>query len=189
MRKEVPLSFVGPLILAIHEDRKTHTRRPFNKPLSLDGPRDGLTVAFPFRRAGIDGVCHLRRAPCAVGNILWAKETWRKGDPFNDWCECDYACSNPRHRPAFLYRSDCDAPDEYKWKSAMLMPRKVARTFLEVTAVRIEPANEITDADAIAEGFGSRIQFLESWKKFYPKFAPDHPVLVREFRRLPHYTR
>lgn len=51
-----------------------------------------------------------------------------------------------------LYRADDPAPESGLWKPGIHMPRWAARIVLEVTATRSERLQDITEADAIAEG-------------------------------------
>jgi len=39
-----------------------------------------------------------------------------------------------------------------KWKSPLFMPERAARIFLEITDVKVERLNEISEEDAISEG-------------------------------------
>jgi hypothetical protein len=67
----------------------------------------------------------------------------------------------------YIYRSDpifngMDKGDySWPWTSPLFLPRKAARLFLEVKAVRIERLQEITVEDARAEGAG--IEWLKNW--------------------------
>ena len=81
------------------------------------------------------------------GDELWVKETWAISD------DADLA-----------YRADGEEPldgDDYiwrpKWRSPLCMPRKFSRITLTITAIRVERLQDITEADARAEGFESRI--------------------------------
>jgi hypothetical protein len=73
------------------------------------------------------------------GDRLWVRETWGP---------CDGgAC----------YRADENAeslavPDGGRWRPSIHMPRWASRIDLEVTGVRVERLQDISDADAIAEG-------------------------------------
>jgi len=79
-----------------------------------------------------------------VGSVLWVKET--------------FATFEGAVGSGYIYRADdthtipielC-TPD--RWKSSRFMPRKAARIFLQVTDVRQERLQDITEEDAIAEG-------------------------------------
>lgn len=71
------------------------------------------------------------RAPYAVGDVLWVRETWAK-EPL---------CKN-----GFIYRAcfnqdngDAEKSDFlFKWKPSIHMPKDAARIFLRVTNVRAE---------------------------------------------------
>ena len=71
-----------------------------------------------------------------AGDRLWVRETFRGKAPW-EW----------------EYRAEQDpATDGWKWTPAIHMPRVACRLVLEVTATRIERLQEISDADAQAEG-------------------------------------
>ena len=76
---------------------------------------------------------------------LWVRETWRG------------------RAGSVRYRADGEARG--KWKPAIHMPRRFARTVLDVTAVRIDRLHAIDDDDARAEGVESRTAFEALWKK------------------------
>lgn len=90
------------------------------------------------------------KAPCAVGDVLWVKETWAHGyiehsdaeHSYESWFEpspigCDgYIGALSR----FFYRADEKDYGEVgiKWRPSIHMPKEAARIFLKVEDVRAE---------------------------------------------------
>jgi hypothetical protein len=84
------------------------------------------------------------------GDLLWVRETFCKPQlhplaPTPSWIEPG---------KIYYYRSDYSGGDvpELKWKPSIHMPRCASRLMLEVTDVRVERVQEITEEDARAEG-------------------------------------
>lgn len=72
-----------------------------------------------------------------VGDILWVRETWCR--PFNPG--------------KFLYKADqTNIVQSNRWKPSIHMPKEAARIFLEITNVRVERLQDITQTDAEKEG-------------------------------------
>lgn len=146
--KERPILFSAPEVRAILEGRKTQTRR-IVKPMSAKQAR-WLTpeVLAKVKRVEVGnwdcgfGVSleHFISFPFgAPGDRLWVRE------PFV------YRHKHDR----FYYRADHPKFDPYAhdgWKSAVAMPRQASRITLEVTDVRVERLQDISEADARAEG-------------------------------------
>lgn len=63
----------------------------------------------------------------------------------------------------YLYYANC------KWTSGMYMPEKYARLFLVITKVHKQKIIDISDTDAVAEGFKDKQEFLVYFKKLNPK--------------------
>jgi len=73
-----------------------------------------------------------------------------------------FAELRPEHRidGRWVYKADCRGADSercreelgYKWRSPRFMPREAARLFLEVLDVRAQRVQEISEADAVADG-------------------------------------
>ena len=76
------------------------------------------------------------------GGLLWVRETWTQDGV--DTSEGDLV----------RYRADGEAPEHLnvKWRSSMFMPRKYSRITLEIVSTRVERVQDITEADAKAEG-------------------------------------
>jgi hypothetical protein len=94
-----------------------------------------------------------------VGDTLWVRETWAIHFMFDDLSPAAAYAQHPDNR---WYRADgddalsdrgCPASGRRgKWRPSIHMPRAASRLTLRVTSVRVERLQEITDADAIAEG-------------------------------------
>jgi hypothetical protein len=146
--KERPILFSAPMIRAILAGTKTQTRRVV-KPQPEHphfGGRAPLMLALDDE--GIELYLHSRvlaqaiRCPYGkVGDRLWVRETF-----------LDLGA-------IYLYRAEAHAEDEralvargQPWRPAIHMPRAASRITLEVTEVRVERLQHISEADAIAEG-------------------------------------
>ena len=109
---------------------------------------------------------HYIVTPHPPGTILWAKEAW--GPAWMDNRELAEAMENGEGE-TFFYRADW--PDENVqpslggsgWRSSMLMPRIASRIDLLSKSVRVERAQDISETDAIAEGFTGRDGFAALW--------------------------
>lgn len=149
--KERPILFSGPMVRAILEGRKTVTRRavkPWQVPTLQE---DGRWLATAQRHArwgfGVDGkdaqacAAELASSGCcpygSPGRRLWVRETY-----------ADIGCR-------LTYRADTDDGAHCmvkKWIPSIHMPRSACRLMLEVTAVRVERLQDISEEQAIAEG-------------------------------------
>lgn len=148
--KEHPILFSAPMVQAILEGRKTQTRRAMKKQPNIDPQTgdwlstysDGGQEVHPIETwIGVQVKLH-----CPFGRIgdrLWARETWKhKGHNF------------PVGHP-YEYRATAEqdlTPPDGPWKPSIFMPRAASRITLEITDIRCERLNDISEADAIAEG-------------------------------------
>lgn len=65
----------------------------------------------------------------------------------------------------FVYKADGQPWEDYEewtWKPSIFMPKDACRIFLKLTKIRIERLNDITEADAIAEGIERDIFKIDS---------------------------
>jgi hypothetical protein len=81
---------------------------------------------------------------CKPGDTIWVKEVWG-GDSL---CGYAYRADHP-DLPRFPGDGE---QSESAWKSPMFMPRAASRLTLLITDVRVQRLQEISEADAIAEG-------------------------------------
>lgn len=168
---ERPILFSTRMVRAILDGRKTQTRRAVKLPKTLAARGADLNAASTFRDPGFgdgeylhvstnDGCVERVRCPYAdtPGNRLWVRETWGLR-PFSGG-----------EVPGIVYRAGADwrgAPMftgilQGAWRPSIHLSRGDSRIALEVTAVRVERLQDISEADAIAEGLRWR-PAIESW--------------------------
>lgn len=166
--KERPILFSAPMVRAILEGRKTQTRRVVKPQPPVGHQFIGFTVHSTHREDEEKAVwgdgtpphivdAHRVRCPYGVpGDRLWVRE--------NGW-------ERPERTPKMM-REGADTWDRYyfdadgisaqeeddfrawgfKRRPSIHMPRWASRILLEVTGVRVERLQEISQADAISEG-------------------------------------
>lgn len=158
---ERPILFSGPMIRAILEGRKTQTRRI----VSYQPSGDVIEVLPPisqyprhwqfcYEYGGVDVP-----VPHQAGDMLWVRETWYCDDyrvqrgPYLKPDDMDL--DKARADGILVYAADGLTPYEQEqpvWKPSIHMPRWASRIDLLVTAVKVERLQDISEADAIAEG-------------------------------------
>lgn len=142
--KERPIPFSAPMVRAILDGTKTQTRRVV-KGWALEWLAPGMFtpeyVANPENKACPYG---------QPGDRLWVREAWRAPS------SCDHL--PPRSigdSEAVRFMADETVgadPGFGKGRPGMFMPRWASRITLEVTGVRVERLQDISEADAISEG-------------------------------------
>lgn len=113
-------------------------------------PADHTTAQYPCRHG-------------QAGDRLWVRETFTKGWPLRSDGIVDQFDEDGNEKPKqVFYRATspdlewCDGGDDCRipvpWRPSIHMPRAASRITLDLTSVRVERLQEITEADAIAEG-------------------------------------
>lgn len=170
-----PILFSGQMIRALLDGIKTQTRRIVKPPSSKtmicdmakawsDGAADSQYLHVPARhKDDSPDDCISMRVSCPYGAIsrkLWVRETWQ-GPLFDDM---DAYRAEPAdfNKPEFCqYAADGGPAPEFmtiddelvcRWRPSIHMPRWASRITLEITSVRVERLQDISEADAIAEG-------------------------------------
>ena len=175
--KERPIIFSAPMVHAILAGQKTQTRRVV-KPEGADHLFPFLDLpGNPTGEWAWCGSSHLvsKHIHCPYGqpgDRLWVKETWQ----YYDWNEegepciryaADNATAWPDPAPEDWvgrlgdvweelsrdenFKVDGRARDR-KWRPSIFMFKWASRIQLEVVSVRVERLQDISEADAIAEG-------------------------------------
>ena len=159
--KERPILFSGPMVRAILDGRKTQTRRLCKVPAGYTmGERDDGSP-WPYYVADISDDERGAWLPCphgAPGDRLWVRETFALAplrtepdpDDHDDWYPIYRADGDER---PWLSSLDDDASEvKPPWKPSIFMPRWASRILLAITEVRVQRLQELTEADAEAEG-------------------------------------
>lgn len=140
LSRERPIIFSAPMVRAILAGTKTQTRRA----LKQVQVRSAAMPEPEWR--SVHTLCPYGQR----GDRLWVREAW----------------SRDEEDGALFYRADVGTGNEaddwqrniyegasgYRWKPSIFMPRWASRITLEVTGVRVERLQDISEADAQAEG-------------------------------------
>lgn len=183
--KERPILMSAPNIIAILEGRKTHTRRlvrrlaGFGK-ITEFGKSDtpGYDWHFRDKQMRWHDISHallLECCPHGPGDRLWVRETFKNiasGEVKNGYGEVRYGFAYKAdgaacwaERPTIIHDLTDKPPtgpmqfQPRPWKSSIHMPRRASRILLEITDVRVDRLQEISEADAVAEG----VQITDEW--------------------------
>ncbi len=171
--KDIPIIFSGPMVRALLKGEKTMTRRLFKRdrepPPQWDS-RYGFSVLTPDRHVELRGVdpdlgpiSRFMPLKYARGDRLWVRETVACGacapSKPSTWSASFWRREQgtPENRNGIWYAADGLSPrdpitDRGRWVPSIHMPRWCSRLTLEVTGTKVERLQDISEADAIAEG-------------------------------------
>lgn len=160
--KETGIIFTGESVRAILAGTKTQTRRVVTgRPLEWLAPEMFVPefVADPS-----NNLCPYGYA----GDRLWVRETWGLTASIPVSAQRQ-AIKDGFCLPGWLaWRAD-DPAGNWCWRSPIFMPRWASRITLEVTGVRVERVQEISEEDAWAEGV-----LPPTWETDGLCFSRDH---------------
>ncbi|KMI19340.1 hypothetical protein [Klebsiella pneumoniae] len=159
--------FNAEMVRAILDGRKTQTRRPIKwkktRFTEIGEREDGSK--WPWSEDA-EHACDFWH-PCpfgAVGDRIWVRETarceWQRGDFKNAAFETGVTYKADGERQTFssaeqhktFPRRSHAANGDRAWHPSIHMPRWASRILLEITDVRVERLNAISEEDAEAEG-------------------------------------
>ncbi len=198
------------MVRAILSGKKTQTRRAV-KPMSWKfAPRPEFNIMMDTgrhvwlaRRDGSPSDFKWLSCPYGqAGDRLWVRETWMPDPPINDeWCSTVFhgtrngslslipeCYRKPWHT---LFRASWAGHELVGWRPSIHMPRWASRITLEITEVRVDRLQAISNDDAGAEGVDRTAAWLRDepvsnltdWRLVgKPRGAPGVPV--ERFARL-----
>lgn len=220
MSTEHGILFSQAMVKAILDGSKTQTRRvlvpkpgPEYWPVAnrVAGDRDAVFLR-EGRPSSQREELRIRCRYGRVGDRLWVREAWR---PW--WDEELYCCVQFRDRTVrkpglhkghdipdenvgFNFAGWCDAAPNVKWRPSIYMPRWASRITLELTDIRVEQLQDISESDARAEGAteelvapGDRGSFIDGYYWLWDSINAKRPgcswtdnpwVFALSFRRV-----
>ncbi|HFQ8762057.1 TPA: hypothetical protein ACHTJG_000860 [Pseudomonas aeruginosa] len=215
--RERPILFNDQMVRAILEGRKTVTRRVVTPQPDFLGSMVDPNTPFKTLDAGLHA-----RITCPYGqpgDRLWVRETWtdvnmcgapalayRADEDIRDLMEEPgflddrgaFNYDDPRVKP-YPFACWYAELDQARWRPSIHMPRWACRILLEITAVRVERLQDISNDQAIAEGIDTHPMgfygngcitaggaFLELWESINGdgRWADNPWVWVIEFKRV-----
>lgn len=164
--RERPILMSEPMVNAILAGRKTMTRRTVKPQPEVYQGESGLQFEWPnwHGSLGAENFAHY----CPYGtprDHLWVREAFLPCRNFGDQPIAiglaSYVCfrdgSQKFYGDGYYHQEPpregpFNWPSNAKWRPSIHMPRWASRITLELTSVRVERLQAITEADAIAEG-------------------------------------
>ena len=109
---------------------------------------------------------------------LWVRETWAPS-----------MFHQPGQRDSLRYFYKANENKKFindtKWKPSIFMPRDACRLFLEVTGIRAERLQDITESDAEKEGTKIPVNKSGTWLQCLTgPYIPKAPTYKEHFRLL-----
>lgn len=123
----------------------------------------------------------------AVGDRIWVRETWARYNIDQDSHDMAYRATIPE-----------DWPESGRWRPSIHMPRWASRITLEITDVRVERLNAISEQDAQSEGVHTEVwdqtvvarnyaaidEFFQFWSEDMPHYVEMNQLYRSSFRSL-----
>ncbi|MBC4753467.1 ASCH domain-containing protein [Klebsiella variicola] len=197
--------FNGEMVRAILDDRKTQTRRPIKwkqtRFTEIGEREDGSK--WPWSE-DTEHACDFWH-PCpfgAVGDRIWVREAFRVHSRATDVATLVYKASERNSWTEQTHRvpvAVCNKPaTPEKWTPSLHMPRRASRILLEITDVRVERLNAISEEDAQREGvhtevwdqtvvarnYAARDEFFQFWSEDMPHYVEMNQLYRSSFRSL-----
>lgn len=157
-----PLLMSAPMVRATLAGIKTQTRRILNPAPRLDHFASEHLEDFELRGFEVveqpDGRHLVYRPRWRPGDRAWIREAWAHDGP--DLATVRAAFEDALGAAGYgpYYEATEPAPDTLRWRSPIHMPRWASRLTLTVTEVRVERLQDISEADAQAEGVTIRME-------------------------------
>lgn len=197
--KERGMIFNGEMVRALLDGRKTQTRRPVKFP--VHDKNLGCELAGNELAGELSAGNYLNSAFGKPGDRIWVREAFRVHSRATDVATLVYKASERNSWTEQTHRvpvAVCNKPaTPEKWTPSLHMPRWASRITLEITDVRVERLNSISEEDAGKEGYPADptpyggemdkwLWFRQLWDGIYPEQSFKHNpwVWVIKFKRV-----
>ena len=145
--KERPIIMGADSVRAILDGLKTQTRRVVNSRIFIEIDNGNDPPIFQDSPNFGEALMKYGRYPYGyIGDRLWVRETWAEATPYPS---------------SAVYKATYEYPQDFThdWKSPIYMPRWASRIILEITDIRVERVQDITEEDALEEGIMSNEEY------------------------------
>jgi hypothetical protein len=179
--KSRPIPFSAPMVRALLNGSKTQTRRVVKPDMNLE-QRQSTGFSYTDKK-GMRWMCgvgssdaetmrNFTRQHCPYGqpgDQLWVREAWRARREFDSVKPSDLEgpVDGILGTPIIYEASRHESVQFGKLRRSMFMPRWASRITLEITGVRVERLQDISEADAIAEGIKTNAAWPGGFFKNY----------------------
>jgi len=170
--KFIPMLYSTPMVQAIQEKRKTKTRRtkglenlnPFNiRFIEMDYSSTDAYARFEDLlepEQDDDRYITIKCPYGKPGDVIWVRESFCQ--PISEQLNSKY-----------FYKADLEKQKwDFKWVPSIHMPKAAARHFLKIKSITVESLQNITEADAVAEG----VELHESGRHWLNYYDAHHKV-------------
>jgi hypothetical protein len=204
--KERGMIFNGEMVRAILDGRKTQTRRIIKDcTVGRDQISKFIQIEKKFIGCYPEDVPELIRECCPYGvpgDRIWVREAFRVHSRATDVATLVYKASERNSWTEQTHRvpvAVCNKPaTPEKWTPSLHMPRWASRILLEITNVRVERLNAISEEDAQREGvhtevwdqtvvarnYATRDEFFQFWSEDMPHYVEMNQLYRSSFRSL-----
>lgn len=179
--RELPILFSTDMVQAILEERKLITRRL----LKVKGCRwfvpDISWSLDAIKSWNKNDICLYGQ----VGDILYVRETWL-------YCLDDSMLEGMKSRNIYKASIHEDWYEAYrekssfnKWVPSIHMPKSAARIWLQITDIKIERLQDITNVDSLLEGiYASDRGYYEDYTNYYNSFTNPRKSFFSLWRKI-----
>lgn len=169
------------MVRALLDGRKTQTRRIIKPQPPADVVRhcwyDAPIYGFTAEEAPSNS-WHTARLVAVSGDRLWVRETWGSLEADHTAVSGQPGYRKPQQGDRIVYQADpgsaaqwgpsLPSQGSFMWRPSIHMPRWASRMTLTVTDVRVERLQDISEADAKAEGVSDELTDYELYGQSQP---------------------